>query len=193
RGQYEGYRAEDTVNPESTTETYVEMEMRIHNFRWEGVPIFVRTGKALGCKGTRIGLRFRKLPRLLYNGDGALDENPNRIIFNIQPTTGIIIDHAVKVPGTDRDITQSPLDFSLAETFGEGVAVDAYQRLLMDALEGDRTLYVGSDETELAWKVLEGVLDAGELFLYRQGRMPDSPLGIDWIDFRKYESACEDD
>lgn len=187
RGQYEGYREEDTVNPESTTETFVELEMRIRNFRWEGVPIYIHTGKALGQKGTRIGIRFKKLPRLLYNATGDLDENPNHIIFHIQPTTGIVIDHAVKVPGTDRDIAQSRLDFSLSEAFGTALSADAYQRLLMDALAGDRTLYVSAEETELAWGVLDDVLDNGDLFLYRRGLMPDSPLGIDWIDFEAYE------
>ena len=187
RGQYEGYRNEETVNPDSTTETYVELEMRIRNFRWEGTPIYIRTGKALGKKGTRIGIRFKKLPHLLYNAGGELDGNPNHIIFHIQPTTGIVIDHAVKVPGTDRDISRSRLEFSLSEAFGPALAADAYQRLLMDALAGDRTLYVSAAETELAWKVLQEVLDAGPLFLYRQGEIPASPLGIDWIDFDSYE------
>ena len=190
RGQYEGYRNEKNVSSDSTTETFAELELRIRNFRWEGVPIYIRTGKALGSKGTEIGIRFRKLPHLLYNASGELDSDPNRIIFHIHPTTGIVIDHAVKVPGTDRDIAQSPLDFCLSDAFGPTVMTDAYQRLLMDALAGDRTLYVSADETELAWKVLKDVLDAGELFIYRRGRMPDSPLGIDWIDFAAYESSC---
>lgn len=187
RGQYEGYRKEPMVNPKSTTETYVEMEMRIRNFRWEGVPIYIRTGKALGEKGTEIGIRFNKLPELLYNVAGNLE--PNRIVFKIQPTTGIIIDHTVKVPGTDRDIAQSRLDFSLLDAFGPPVVEDAYQRLLMDALAGDRTLYVSAQETELAWNVLEGVLDGGKCFLYRKGELPDSPLGIDWIDFASYRES----
>ncbi len=187
RGQYEGYRNENTVDPDSTTETYAELELRVRNFRWEGMPIYVRTGKALGQKGTRIGIRFKKLPHLLYNSGGELDDNPNHIIFHIQPTTGIIIDHAVKVPGTDRDITQSRLDFSLSDTFGPALADDAYQRLLMDALAGDRTLYVSAAETELAWEVLDEVLDNGDLFLYRRGKMPESPLGINWVKFGEYE------
>jgi len=140
RGQYEGYRQEPMVNPKSNTETFTELELRIRNFRWEGVPIYIRSGKALGRKGTEIGIRFKSIPRLLFNADGTLE--PNRIIFHIQPTTGIVIDHAVKVPGTDHDIAQSRLDFSLSDAFGPPVKEDAYQRLLMDALEGDRTLYV---------------------------------------------------
>ena len=187
RGQYEGYRNEDTVSPDSSTETFAELELRIRNFRWEGVPIYIRTGKALGQKGTRIGIRFKKVPQLLYNAEGELDDNPNHIIFHIQPTTGIVVDHAVKVPGTDRDIAVSKLEFSLSEAFGPALAADAYQRLLLDALAGDRTLYVSADETELAWKVLENVLDTGDLFLYRRGEIPKSPLGINWIDFPAYE------
>ncbi len=187
RGQYEGYRKEPNVAPDSKTETFVEMEMRIRNFRWEGVPIYVRTGKAMGEKGTEIGIRFKNLPKLLYNASGGL--SPNRIIFQIQPTTGIIIDYTVKVPGTDRDIAQSRLDFSLSDAFGPPVVEDAYQRLLTDALAGDRTLYVGAQETELAWNVLDKVLESGKCFLYRKGEMPDSPLAIDWIDFAAYRGV----
>ncbi len=188
RGQYEGYRTEPMVDPDSKTETYAELELRIRNFRWVGVPIYIRTGKALARKGTEIGIRFKQLPRLLYNAGGNLD--PNRIIFHIQPTTGIVIDHTVKVPGTDRDIAQSQLDFCLSDAFGPPVVEDAYQRLLMDALAGDRTLYVSAEETELAWKVLENVLDKDTLFLYRRGELPESPLGIDWIDFSEYKGGC---
>ena len=187
RGQYEGYRSEPMVNPDSSTETYAELELRIRNFRWEGVPIYIRTGKALGRKGTEIGIRFKKLPKLLYNRDGNLE--PNRIIFQIQPITGIVIDHTVKVPGTDRTIAQSQLDFSMADAFGPPVVEDAYQRLLMDALDGDRTLYVSAQETELAWKVLEEVVNQEEHFLYRRGAMPKSALGVDWIDFDGYQSG----
>ena len=115
---------------------------------------------------------------------------PNRIIFQVQPTTGIVIDHTVKVPGTDRTIAQSQLDFCLSDAFGPPVVEDAYQRLLMDALDGDRTLYVSAGETELAWKVLEKVLDKGDLFLYRRGAMPKSALDVDWIDFTGYQSGC---
>ncbi|MCK5735883.1 MAG: glucose-6-phosphate dehydrogenase [Spirochaetaceae bacterium] len=185
RGQYEGYRQEPMVNPNSNTETFAELELRIHNFRWEGVPIYIRSGKALSRKGTEIGIRFKQIPRLLFNADGKLE--PNRIIFHIQPTTGIVIDHAVKVPGTDNDIAQSRLDFSLSDAFGPPVAEDAYQRLLMDALDGDSTLYVSAKETEMAWEVLDEVLESEQPFLYRQGEMPESPLEIDWIDFEDYK------
>jgi glucose-6-phosphate 1-dehydrogenase len=188
RGQYEGYRKEPMVDPDSSTETYVELELRIRSFRWEGTPIYIRTGKALARKGTEIGIRFKRLPRLLYNSSGKLE--PNRIVFHIQPTTGIVIDHTVKVPGTDRDIAQSQLDFCLSDAFGPPVVEDAYQRLLMDALAGDRTLYVSAQETELAWKVLKDVLDQGEPFLYRRGELPNSPLGISWIDFQDYGGEC---
>ena len=188
RGQYEGYRNEPMVNPESTTETYAELELRIKNFRWDGMPIYIRTGKALGRKGTEIGIRFKKLPRLLYNANGDL--SPNRIIFYVQPTTGIVIDHTVKIPGTDKGITQSQLDFCLTDAFGPFLAENAYQRLLMDALTGERTLFVSAEETELAWKVLSNVLDSGELFLYRKGEIPKSPTGIDWIDFPDYSGHC---
>ena len=187
RGQYEGYREEPMVDPLSNTETFVELEIRVRNFRWEGVPVYVRTGKDLGRKGTEIGIRFKKLPKLLYNAGGNIE--PNRIIFQIHPTTGIVIDHAVKVPGSDRDIAQSRLDFSLSDAFGPPVVEDAYQRLLMDALIGDRTLYVSGEETELAWNVLKDVLDQGDLFLYRRGIMPQSPIGVDWIDFKAYEQS----
>ena len=82
------------------------------------------------------------------------------------------------------------MDFRLSDAFGPPVVEDAYQRLLIDALAGDRTLYVSAEETELAWKVLTKVLDQGNLFLYRQGELPESPLGINWIKFSEYKGNC---
>ena len=188
RGQYEGYKEEPMVAPDSNTETYVEMELRIRNFRWEGVPVYIRSGKALGMKGTEIGIQFKRTPKLLYNASGDLE--PNRIIFHVQPATGILIDHAVKVPGSDGVIARSSLDFCLSEEFGHTEVEDAYQRLLMDALLGDRTLFVSAKETERAWEVLEGALDSGSLFSYRRGFLPESRLGIDWIEFSEYHGQC---
>ena len=186
RGQYEGYRQEKDISPDSDTETFVEMELRIRNFRWAGVPIYIRSGKALGRKGTEIGIRFRSTPRILYNNDGGL--KANSIVFYIQPLNGIVINHAVKVPGSDKEIIHSQLDFSLSDEFANAPMMDAYQRLLMDALAGDPTLYVSAKETEQAWKVLENAPDVGKKpFLYRKGEMPHSPLEIDWIDFSAYK------
>lgn len=188
RGQYEGYHREEKVAPDSPTETFAELEMRIHTFRWEGVPIYIRTGKKLGRKGTEIGLQFKKLPRLLYNVDNDID--PNRILFRIQPSTDIIIDHGAKIPGTDNEIARRQLDFCFTESFGDRPVPDAYGRLLLDALRGDKTLYVSAKETELAWQKIDGVPDAGELFRYPPGAVPPSPLDIEWIDFAGYPPNC---
>jgi glucose-6-phosphate 1-dehydrogenase len=187
RWQYNGYRSEKSVAPDSTTETYAEMRLSLNNFRWSGTPVYLRTGKAMPRRGTEIGIRLKKLPGLLFNGKGDLP--PNRIIFKIQPAEGIILDLSSKVPGTDSAVAGTHMNFCYRDSFGTEIP-DAYQRLLHDAIQGDRTLFVSAEETEAAWKVLEKVLDKGEVGWYDRGTLPPTRLGIDWIDFEKYGSIC---
>ncbi|MBN1129541.1 MAG: glucose-6-phosphate dehydrogenase [Chitinispirillaceae bacterium] len=191
RFQYNGYRSEKGVAPDSTTETFAELKLRINTFRWTGMPIYLRTGKATHRKGTEIGVRFKPLPRLLYNETGALD--PNRIIFKIQPAEGIILDLSSKAPGTDPAaggaIVNTHMNFCYRDAFKSGIP-EAYQRLLLDAIRGDRTLFVSSEETETAWKVLEDILDKGTVTVYEKGTLPASGMCTDWIDFERYQSMC---
>jgi len=187
RMQYEGYLEEEGVAEGSTTETYVEMKLSINNFRWNGVPVYLRTGKALTRKSTEIGIRFKKLPKLLYNRKGDIPSNV--IIFQIQPSAGIVLDLASKLPGNDRTITRTNMKFCYSDSFA-GEIPEAYQKLLLDALLGDRTLFVGAGETEMSWRKVEPFLDSGQLGHYRKGTVPQSKFGVEWIDFERFCPVC---
>jgi glucose-6-phosphate 1-dehydrogenase len=187
RGQYEGYRKEKGVSPSSEKETWAELELAIDNFRWAGVPVFIRTGKAASRNGIEIGIEFKPQPKILYNKNGLLD--PNRIIFKVQPHAGIIIDISSKLPGGDFHITNANMAFCYRDISGEKIP-DAYLKLLMDAINGDRTLFVTAEETELAWSVYEDHLDKGPLTLYKNGEEPDSLYCRNRIDFSRYENYC---
>jgi glucose-6-phosphate 1-dehydrogenase len=187
RSQYEGYRAEKGVGRDSATETFAELSLAINNGRWRGVPVYIRTGKALHRTGAEVGIRFKRLPPTLFNRTGSLPRN--LIVFNIQPAPGIIVKLSSKNPGTDIRLADTQLTFCYNKAFDEEVP-EAYQKLLVDAVRGDHTLFVTSQETELSWRVLDGVLDKGSCGTYAKGARPPEALPVDWIDFDRYASAC---
>lgn len=187
RFQYKGYLEEKGVAAGSQTETYAEMKLFIDSFRWSGMPIYIRAGKALNRKGTEIGIRFKPLPKLLFNKKGNLP--PNRIIFKIQPAAGIVVDLSSKLPGGELEVADTNLAFCYHRAF-ESEIPEAYQKLLLDSLNGDRTLFVSAEEMEMAWKKYEPVLDTGELGFYEKGTVPEVALTDDWIDFGKYGALC---
>ena len=188
RFQYNGYRTEKSVQNDSRTETYAEIRLFIENFRWIGTPVYIRSGKALSRQGTEIGIVFKSIPRLLFNKHGNISRN--KIIFKIQPTAGIIVDISSKVPGGELEITNTNMAFCYHNSFNSEIP-EAYQRLLYDALKGDKTLFVSADETEIAWKKFEPILDKGEPEFYDKGSVPKLCLSGNWIDFEKYKSICE--
>ncbi|GAB1455388.1 hypothetical protein MASR2M48_06950 [Spirochaetota bacterium] len=187
RGQYSGYLEEKDIEPASTTETWAEIKLKINNHRWAGTPVYIRTGKALDRKGTEIGVRFKKRPHALYNppeGTAA-----NEIIFKVQPAEGIVLQLTGKNPGMDLELARTDMAFCYTSSFNKRIP-EAYQKLLLDALKGDKTLFVGADETELAWQKLSGLPDAGELVRYERGEIPASIFGDIWIDFENYVGSC---
>jgi glucose-6-phosphate 1-dehydrogenase len=188
RYQYDGYHQERGVAPGSTTETFAEIKLFINNFRWTGTPVYVRTGKALDRKGTEIGIRFKPLPRLLFNQEGRVQ--PNQIIFKIQPAEGIIMDLASKTPGSEHRLTQTAMKFCYEDEFDVEIP-EAYQRLLLDALRGNKTLFVSAEETEMSWRKFGPFLDKGRIEHYRKGVPPETNFDIRWMNFEKYGSACE--
>lgn len=190
RAQYEGYRSEKGVSGDSQTETWAELELSIDNFRWSGVPVFIRTGKAASRNGIEIGIQFKKQPSILYNKEGQLE--PNRIIFKVQPHAGIIIDISSKVPGGDFHITNANMAFCYRDITRERIP-DAYLKLLLDALSGDRTLFVTAPENELSWAAYEPVLDKAPLMIYPKGMEPTSQFCTRLIDFARYESYCREE
>lgn len=188
RARYKGYDSEKGVARDSNTETFAELSLAIDNDRWRGTPIYIRTGKALHRNGAEIGIKFKKPARALFAKQGELANN--LIVFNIQPAPGIIVKLSSKNPGTDIRLTDSRMTFCYNNSFDVEIP-EAYQKLLLDAVHGDHTLFVSSEETELSWRVLDGVLDKGPCLIYEKGSKPPRLLPVEWIDFDKYASACE--
>ena len=170
RGQYSagtidgkdvpGYRQEDDVAPDSQTETYLALRLRVENWRWAGVPIYVRTGKRLPARVTEVALTFRQVPFLLFDHRTSRDLRPNTLILRIQPDEGISLEFGAKVPGEKFHIRSVAMDFSYAEAFAGTEAADGYERLIHDAMVGDATLFIRSDEVEQAWRIVDPYLEA---------------------------------
>ena len=155
-GQYATYRDEDGVAPGSPTPTYAALRLYLDNWRWRGVPFYLRTGKRLSEKKTEIRLQFKDVPHRLFGGEPA----PNRIDLQIQPDEGIHLRFEAKVPGAG--MQTHPVDMIYHyEDRPDGTGLpDAYERLLLDALAGDPSLFIRADEIELSWRLLDPILHA---------------------------------
>src|SRR5438876_2025519 len=153
-----GYRQEKGVKPDSTTETYVALRPGTDSWRWAGVPFYLRTGKRLGKRVSEIAIRFRRTPHMIFRRDPAGVE-PNPLGIRIQPDEGISLQIVAKEPGPDLKLAPVTLDFKYGEVFG-AEPPEAYERLLLDAIHGDATLYARGDWVEQAWALLQPVLDA---------------------------------
>lgn len=149
RGQYKGYR-EEVASPKSATETFAALQFSIDSDRWRGVPVTVKTGKSLREKCTRVRVLFR-------NEKG---EPSNCLTFNIQPREGVEITLQVKRPGFSNAMEDASMDFNYGRNFGEADFPDAYERVLVDAIRGDHTLFATDDEVLASWRILEPVIEA---------------------------------
>jgi glucose-6-phosphate 1-dehydrogenase len=170
RGQYRGYRDEANVSDGSETETYAALKVEIDNWRWADVPFYLRTGKHLHSKVTEITLKFRKVPFNLFD-EGPGSELPRRdhLTFRIQPDEGITLAVNAKRPGPGLELGRVRMDFDYAEEFGGRIS-DAYELLLLEAMEGDHTLFLRQDGIERAWAILDPVLRApGAVVPYEPG------------------------
>jgi glucose-6-phosphate 1-dehydrogenase len=159
RGQYNGYRNEPGVSPNSNTETYVALRTTVDNWRWSGVPIMIETGKRLQSRLTQIEVEFNKPPLCLFRQFADCPPNPNLLIIRIQPDEGISLSFACKEPGTGFAVQDVKMDFSYGQAFGQR-SPEAYERLLLDALRGDASLFTRSDEVEEAWRFISAIQDA---------------------------------
>ena len=159
RGQYDGYLQEEGVDPKSTVETFVAMRLMVDNWRWAGVPFYVRTGKKLAKRVTEVMMQFKPVPHLPFSNNLTTELTPNDLVVRIQPDEGIALQFGAKVPGPEFRIRDAELDFTYAEEFDEEPP-EAYERLLLDAMLGDPTLFIRSDEVRQAWRVVEPLLDA---------------------------------
>ena len=150
-----GYRQEPGVNPSSRTETFVSAKLLIDNWRWAGVPFYLRTGKRLAKRTTEIMIQFRCAPHIVFR---EREVEPNRLILNIQPDEGISVSFGAKRPGTEMSIGNVTMNFSYREGFG-GVTRSAYATLLNDCVRGDATLFDRGDSVEAAWSLIDPILD----------------------------------
>ena len=170
RGQYsegwmkgkpvKGYRQEDGVNPESTTPTFVGLKLMVDNWRWKGVPFYLRTGKRMPKKVSEISIHFREVPLLIFQS-AAQQATPNILSMRIQPNEGISLRFEAKTPGPDLRTRTVNMDFSYGSSFGMATA-DAYHRLLLDCMLGDQTLFTRADEVEAAWNIVMPIINAWE-------------------------------
>ena len=168
RGQYSqgwmkgkpvpGYREESGVNSESTTPTFVAMKLLVDNWRWKGVPFYLRTGKRLPKKVSEISIHFKEVPLLIFQS-AAKQVSPNVLAMRIQPNEGISLRFEAKMPGTELRSRSVDMDFNYGSSFGMATA-DAYNRLLLDCMLGDQTLFTRADEVEEAWRVVTPALAA---------------------------------
>ncbi len=168
RGRYEAgyvggravpaYRDEKDVSAQSRTETFVAMRLGIDNWRWAGVPFYLRTGKRLPRRVTEIAIEFKQVPHLMFQSIGNVELTPNVISMRIQPDEGIALKFAAKVPGPNTQLRPVRMDFLYGQSFGEA-GPDAYERLLLDAMLGDPTLFARRDEVETAWSLMQPILD----------------------------------
>jgi glucose-6-phosphate 1-dehydrogenase len=169
-----GYRGEEAVSPESTTETYVALRLGVENWRWAGVPIYVRTGKRLPARVTEVVLQFHRVPFLAFEGTLARRLRPNVLVLRIQPDEGISLHFGAKVPGESFELESVAMQFAYNQVFPDREESDGYPRLLHDAMVGDATLFIRSDEVQQAWRIVDPYLQAwsepgGGLHFYPAG------------------------
>jgi glucose-6-phosphate 1-dehydrogenase len=152
------YRQEPDVDANSQTETYVAMKLEVDNWRWAGVPVYIRTGKRLPKRVTEVALQFQKVPHLAFGADESRDLRPNTLVLRIQPDEGVALRFGAKVPGQSFNVRDVLMDMSYGSAFLEE-APDAYERLLLDAMVGDPTLFIRSDEVDQAWQIVDPLLE----------------------------------
>jgi glucose-6-phosphate 1-dehydrogenase len=172
RGQYgggkvgsaaaSGYREEAGVKKDSSTVTYAAIKLFIDNWRWEGVPFYLRSGKRMAKRVTEIAIQFKRPPMLLFKNCAVEDVSPNVLVTRIQPDEGISLHFEVKPPGPDVCVSPLSLDFSYAESFGNS-APEAYETLLEDCIEGDSTLFTRHDWVESAWSLMDPIIQVWSL------------------------------
>jgi glucose-6-phosphate 1-dehydrogenase len=167
RGQYQRYRDEPEVDADSTTATYAALKLHVNNWRWRGVPFYLRSGKRLKTKTTEISIQFKCVPHLMFPIERGEDITANVLSLCLQPDESIHLRFEAKEPGAGMQTRSVDMEFHYAKNFGAGTLPDAYERLLLDALQGDASLFARADEIEMAWALIDPVL--------AQWQSPDAP------------------
>jgi glucose-6-phosphate 1-dehydrogenase len=159
-GQYRGYRDEQDIDPHSTTRTYIAQRVYIENWRWQGVPFYLRSGKSLAEKNTEITLKFKRVPHLIFPKNHEMESN--RLSLCLQPDEGMHLRFQLKVPGAEMRTSPVNMDFHYQELLDGGSLPESYERLLLDAIQGDPSLFARSDEIERAWELVTPLLEDWE-------------------------------
>lgn len=162
RGQYDGYRDAEGVNPTSLTPTFAAFKVYVDNWRWQGVPFFLRSGKALKSKVSQIAIEFRLPPRMMFDMEIGHERKRNVLTLCIQPDEGIHFQFETKVPAENVKTEIVDMDWHYNTAFGEDAIPEAYERLLVDALHGDASLFIRSDEIIQAWRIVDPIIKAWE-------------------------------
>jgi len=162
RAQYRRYRDTPGVAPNSVTATYAALRLYIDNWRWQGVPFYLRSGKALQARVTDIVIQFRRPPHVMFNFPPGHRLDSNILIIRIQPDEGIHLKFEAKVPDSAQETRSVDMEFHFRDSFGDDALPDAYERLLMDALNGDASLFTRADEIEAAWRLIDPILRGWE-------------------------------
>ncbi len=197
RGQYDGYCEAEGVAPNSQTATYAAIKLYVDNWRWQGVPFYLRSGKALKDKTSEIVVQFRRPPHLFFNMPRAGGLDPNMLSICIQPNEGIHLSFQTKVPGSTTEVQPVDMEFLYSDSFHDTHLPEAYERLLLDAIQGDAALFTREDEIELSWKLIDYIRlgweapQAPPLETYPKGSW--GPLGADKLladDSRVWRLGC---
>ena len=156
-----GYLEEADVPADSNTETYAALRLEVRGWRWAGVPFYLRTGKRLARKVTEIAIALKPAPHLAFRQDGSLGIQPNQLILTVQPNEGVSLSLAAKIPGTRMRIRPVHMEFLYGTTF-LSQSPEAYERLILDAMRGDATLFTRNDEVEAQWRICDPIVQAWE-------------------------------
>jgi glucose-6-phosphate 1-dehydrogenase len=173
--QYDGYCSTGGVAEGSRTPTFAALKLNVDNWRWKGVPFYLRSGKALKRKVTEITIEFQKPPHLMFGPTDSSDFSPNMLSLCIQPDEGTHLKFQAKVPDTEQDMRSVDMEFHYADVFDDISLPDAYEHLLLEALEGDPSLFTRHDSIEAAWKLIDPVIErwddrsTGYLATYQPG------------------------
>lgn len=169
-----GYLEEEGVPPDSRTETYAGLRLMVDNWRWAGVPFYIRTGKRLARRLTEIAVTLKPVPHLAFSQDGSVGVQPNQLVITVQPDEGVSLSLGAKIPGARMRIRPVNMEFRYGTAF-LSASPEAYERLIMDAMRGDATLFTRDDQVDASWGICDPVLAAWEED--RTSRVPGYPAG----------------
>jgi glucose-6-phosphate 1-dehydrogenase len=196
RAQYDSYLNEPGVAAESQTATWAAAKLEVDNWRWKGVPFYLRSGKGMSCRTTQIVIEFKQPPTMLFSAKTVVPQQPNKLVIQVQPAEGIQLHFLTKVPDAGMKMRQTALDFKFQREYSQGMP-EAYQRLLLDAMSGDASLFARADEVEAAWAIVDPILQAWserglpEMETYEHGMWgPDRSTKWMWSQNREWFDLC---